>query len=1320
MKDESLDVVREILDLMISQCQNFKDSFSEEQNDMIKSNNGLPSSDTISVIMSEKPEKTENRPVIRLANFAVDPSFSSEKTEEKKNSIITNQKKKMITTLMEARLDKVTVGSPDKSPVLSASPSEPPAYQDVESHSDNPTTDEFAGLSMEIDLKTDILEDIDDKQIMTIDLSDENLPSTSSGVKKETDLKIETIDICDDDDDEKSSAKSKTHNVCFKYMEHEKFSLYNLRQRSPKSRPEPYIILTSSVEAENIIATKLFISKSKFDQIEGMNFGDWVWLMAKFTFSSDDRYKLSTVRIELQGVLPLTAFIPKDIDEVEHCIQSKANFVLSKKRFSHILNCCQNISHRICHNFMRHGKAHFVNCSEALGLEWIGRIFEYDDTVFRRNKLVKQYPQYSESYISNIERSCKRKVLEKNFYNFSDLSDSNARIVDNIVGKLEVMIREKLDGATIIEETELQNPNAVADSGISNKEPELQTQVRNNTEEPLKKASGILTKPTENDINLIDLPHFKKNSKIPATFICPQVHKHNCSETFTFTSHEDVMTLLDHLDIPVAVRNRQYKLLKERLRAHPKDTLFKDCFYNKNKNNKNSSLFYLFCDAKTYGDIVSEDMLAAVKKKCNKNNMKRNLIQYMNFLEEKEHSSSTSASIDLTPTSTTEEETTSPSVPLLQFFQCPQKYQHSCRENFALQTFKDVSIMLQHLEIPKIVIQNQHGILNKVYQSTITSCPFCNCNLLIRDGFYHFEHVHYLVSSLIYLYTEAKLYGDKVTSGLLSLIREVLPEDMKYHLDMFLNFQQKNKSDQSPSIKDHQAELSPTTEVSTGNTSEKSSSSSFVMHPCPQKDKHKCSKMFAISCYRDVVELADHLDIPPKAMGYQIHHLYQMAKEDGKPGNQCPLSSCQLLNVNAKNVVNHFILNHQVESTIFYLFWDAKDYGESYQINLLSSIKLALPTKYKTLLADYLNFIQSKNNVLKESITVPKVQIMISDEARFDIEVLETNPVCAESLPSSSSSKSSRTNATKNGGSKKKKSMQNSQTRGVVTDVELDKIIQKLDKEVQGRIKGLEKKRQSSKKQQQQQQKFELTGSSQEPSSQVSVKCPYPDCEMEFTARYVFWQHICDKHLKEELLKYIPAVPDQPYHCPFLNCNFVTKDRRQVMVRHYGMTHKVVHRIVGQKFPEFLNNDPFAQSPKVVARSKPVIPRYSQQVQPQQQHQHHPQVQQQQQQQMNLVLEEDEDDPAEVNFENDDVISISPDPSKPAMNSNKISAEPKLVRSQTFTSFDEMLGITEERTLKRKHEEDNKGDPWKRLKSSDTQSMVSDSTKSFHRYILYH
>ena len=108
---------------------------------------------------------------------------------------------------------------------------------------------------------------------------------------------------------------------------------------------------------------------------------------------------------------------------------------------------------------------------------------------------------------------------------------------------------------------------------------------------------------------------------------------------------------------------------------------------------------------------------------------------------------------------------------------------------------------------------------------------------------------------------------------------------------------------------------------------------------------------------------------------------------------------------------------------------------------------------------------------------------------------------------------------------------------------------------------------------------------------QVLVKCPYHDCDMEFSARYAFWQHMCDKHLKEDLLKYIPIAPNQPYSCPFSGCSYVTKDSRQALVRHYGMTHKVVQGILGETFPEFLTTDKFAQPPKPVRpRTKSITP----------------------------------------------------------------------------------------------------------------------------------
>ena len=99
-------------------------------------------------------------------------------------------------------------------------------------------------------------------------------------------------------------------------------------------------------------------------------------------------------------------------------------------------------------------------------------------------------------------------------------------------------------------------------------------------------------------------------------------------------------------------------------------------------------------------------------------------------------------------------------------------------------------------------------------------------------------------------------------------------------------------------------------------------------------------------------------------------------------------------------------------------------------------------------------------------------------------------------------------------------------------------------------------------------------------SPQISVKCPIDECELEFSARYAFWQHMCDKHLKEDLLRMINHNPSTPYQCPIPGCNYTTKDSRQALVRHYGMTHKVVQTILAQKFPDFMATDKFATPTK--------------------------------------------------------------------------------------------------------------------------------------------
>ena len=124
--------------------------------------------------------------------------------------------------------------------------------------------------------------------------------------------------------------------------------------------------------------------------------------------------------------------------------------------------------------------------------------------------------------------------------------------------------------------------------------------------------------------------------------------------------------------------------------------------------------------------------------------------------------------------------------------------------------------MLRHMEIPKKVMRLQHETLKKSYPTSLTSCPLCNCNLLHSDGFYHFEHVHYLVSALFYLLSDdAKVYGDKISTELISVVRKVLPKSMKHHLSTFLEFQlSKNKIYQSQAKKNQESKLSSATAVS--------------------------------------------------------------------------------------------------------------------------------------------------------------------------------------------------------------------------------------------------------------------------------------------------------------------------------------------------------------------------------------------------------------------------------------------------------------------------------------------------------------------------
>ena len=1027
-KAEALAGVREILDRLISQLstndkemdKSRKEETNIEKNSYNEGQGFFEGSRTEeNKLPFDKEKVSENQPVIRLAKFAVDPSSQRQNDDD---AHLTPAKS---TSMKKCSADSNIVSTDSPGWTVTDNPAELFHAEDDNESKSALDSFEYAGLSNEIDLKTDILDDVDDKHVMTIDLSEENQPSTSRGFSQETDEGIETIDILDDD--EIPSDKSKAYLVCFKYVEHEKFSIYNLQQRNPTSNPEEYLILTSSVESEEMIATKLFISKHNYDQVESLNVGDWVWLMAHFTFFPDEGKILHHVKIELEGVLPLNAYIPKDIDQVEKCIQLKQNFVLSKKRLTHIFNCHQNISDRFCNRFNRHGQTYFVNCSEALGLDWISLMFEYNETLVRRDKYVKKYPHLKQPVIADTERLCKSIVLRDYSYDSTDLSEATAKVVDNMVFKLEEMIKAKLDSRI----------SNIA-SGITariyerNKGTELQKQTRHYAEVTKRKVKVI-------------------HPKGPKFFICPQAHKHKCSQRFTFTSHDDVIAMLEHLDIPSEVMNLQYKLLKGQFRKNQKNSSFNETFYRGNRALV-SSLFYICCYANTHGDIVTEEMLAAIKENVN-HDMKEILNQYIQL----------------------------------------------------------------HANIP----------------------PTSSNNPASSEGI--------------------------------------------------------------------------------------TSSTSSVFFPCPQQSKHHCSKKFAISRFIDVVTLSDHITIPSKVMGYQLHNLMIMAKENGRTGNICPISFCNQT-VEKEVLVNHFICKHQVESMMLYLFWDAKDYGDGFNVNLLRSIEQVAPAgTYKSLMKDYLKFMHSTGNTLKEGITVPKVQVMISDEVRFDIEVLDTNPEVSKSIPSSQNfltltsegSGTTQKNTSLSDVSKKKKRIPCSQTRGFVTDAEVDTIAQNYKWQFYKQKPRLKRTK---------------TGRSSEAKTKKLL-------EKEFENKRQEVQNI--------------------------------KSRKQEKRRIGGLKK---------------NNS--------------------------------------------TALEEndhsqDKNDPLKVISE-DEALDLSRDTSETAEYKKKITEtdifhvanEPVLVSTQSFASFDEMLGITEDRTLKRKHEVENKSDPWKRLKSSGTQSMASESSESFHRYLF--
>ncbi len=141
---------------------------------------------------------------------------------------------------------------------------------------------------------------------------------------------------------------------------------------------------------------------------------------------------------------------------------------------------------------------------------------------------------------------------------------------------------------------------------------------------------------------------------------------------------------------------------------------------------------------------------------------------------------------------------------------------------------------------------------------------------------------------------------------------------------------------------------------------------------------------------------------------------------------------------------------------------------------------------------------------------------------------------------------------------------------------------------------------------QEQQQQQQLTMSNQS----LKVKCPF--CDLMFAAKYSFHQHLCDKHFKEDLSRDLPT--SAPLACPAQNCNYVAKDSRQSLIRHYGMTHKVVVELLKQYIKGYDENEHGVGGAQLPQQHAPP-PSHPGQAQPAPQHGYNPPPQQQQQQQ---------------------------------------------------------------------------------------------------------
>ena len=154
---------------------------------------------------------------------------------------------------------------------------------------------------------------------------------------------------------------------------------------------------------------------------------------------------------------------------------------------------------------------------------------------------------------------------------------------------------------------------------------------------------------------------------------------------------------------------------------------------------------------------------------------------------------------------------------------------------------------------------------------------------------------------------------------------------------------------------------------------------------------------------------------------------------------------------------------------------------------------------------------------------------------------------------------------------------------------------------------------------QQQQQQLQMPEQQQQQvmsNQALKVKCPF--CELMFAARYAFYQHLCDKHFKDTLAQQVPVHP--PYQCPVGGCAYIARDSRQSLIRHFGMTHKVIAELLKRHVPDYETIDPFPSDDQHQQQQQPiqqvqhqVDPMQQQQQQQQQVYYHHPAPQLQQQ-----------------------------------------------------------------------------------------------------------